>query len=120
MTFAWMFCASIGIVISRFYKPIWPSAMICGRKVWYTISVLNIDKLHPVLGIIVTFLTIVNICMGTCRPGYDSKHRPIFNWAHWCVGILDHMIAGNYIKTKSPMQVLPLIRIKNKSPISRL
>ncbi|XP_046584643.1 putative ferric-chelate reductase 1 [Haliotis rubra] len=37
MTFAWMFLASIAIVVARFYKPMWPQSRVCGRKLWFTI-----------------------------------------------------------------------------------
>ena len=88
---------------------------------------------HPILGIIVTILTVTNvssravnnnhpdlyclqntyvICTGVylnCniynihefqpimalfRPGPKDKNRPIFNWAHWAVGMAAHILGG--------------------------
>ena len=88
---------------------------------------------HPILGIIVTILTVTNvssqavnnnhpdlyclqntymICKGVylnCniynihefqpimalfRPGPKDKNRPIFNWAHWAVGMAAHILGG--------------------------
>ncbi|XP_041357894.1 putative ferric-chelate reductase 1 [Gigantopelta aegis] len=127
MTFAWLFCASIGIVVSRFYKPLWPQKRFCGRKAWYSIhrslmvllgflvtgafilifveaqgmsdiSFVDFRNMHPVIGIIVMGLTTVQILLGLFRPNSSSKNRPVFNWAHWCVGIISHILAvGNII-----------------------
>ena len=90
---------------------------------------------HPILGIIVTILTVTNvssravtcnnnhpdlyclqntymICTGVylnCniynihefqpimalfRPRPKDKNRPIFNWAHWAVGMAAHILGG--------------------------
>ncbi|XP_052088311.1 putative ferric-chelate reductase 1 homolog [Mytilus californianus] len=48
---------------------------------------------HPVLGIIVTILCILNPIMSFFRPGPNDKTRPIFNWAHWGVGMLAQILA---------------------------
>ncbi|XP_041357679.1 putative ferric-chelate reductase 1 [Gigantopelta aegis] len=122
MTFAWMFCASIGIIVSRFYKPLWPHKRHCGRKVWFMIhrslmlilgllvtgafvviflevrgiseiSFVDFHNIHPVLGIIVMALTIVQIFLGLFRPASASKNRPMFNWSHWGIGIILHMLS---------------------------
>lgn len=47
---------------------------------------------HPVLGIIVTILTVANPIMALFRPGPNDKNRPIFNWAHWAVGMAAHIL----------------------------
>ncbi|XP_021363148.1 putative ferric-chelate reductase 1 [Mizuhopecten yessoensis] len=48
---------------------------------------------HPPLGIIVTILAIVNPIMSIFRPGPKDEKRPIFNWAHWSVGMLAHILS---------------------------
>ncbi|CAC5367225.1 unnamed protein product [Mytilus coruscus] len=48
---------------------------------------------HPVLGIIVTILCILNPIMSLFRPGPTDKNRPIFNWAHWGVGMVAQILA---------------------------
>ncbi|KAJ8315683.1 hypothetical protein KUTeg_007833 [Tegillarca granosa] len=45
-------------------------------------------KAHPVLGIIVTILVIVNPIMAIFRPNPDHEKRPIFNWSHRLVGTI--------------------------------
>ena len=32
--------------------------------------------------------------MAVFRPHPGDKHRPIFNWAHWGVGVILHLLAG--------------------------
>ncbi|KAK6990912.1 ferric-chelate reductase 1 [Biomphalaria glabrata] len=120
MLFAWLFCASIGTVMARFYKPLWPKTKICGRKVWYTvhrlcmliagiltiiafvlifyevqglseISILRLKKLHPVVGIATTCLVILQVLMGLFRPSSTSVNRPVFNYGHWLLGIVTHV-----------------------------
>ncbi|XP_060600501.1 ferric-chelate reductase 1-like isoform X4 [Ruditapes philippinarum] len=49
---------------------------------------------HPVLGIIVTVLCVANPVMALFRPGPDSNKRPIFNWAHWGVGMTAYILSA--------------------------
>ncbi|KAL4235511.1 DOMON domain-containing protein frrs1L [Mactra antiquata] len=49
---------------------------------------------HPVLGIIVTLLCLANPIMALFRPGGDHKRRPIFNWAHWGVGMSAYILSA--------------------------
>ncbi|KAJ8314812.1 hypothetical protein KUTeg_006962 [Tegillarca granosa] len=89
MLVAWMLFASIGIVTARYFKDMWPNSKLCGVKVWFTINPrdgLQFAKTHPILGIIVTGLTLINPIMALFRPDPDGKRRPIFNGLHWLVG----------------------------------
>lgn len=124
MMFAWMFCASIGIVLARFYKPMWPSTTICKEKVWFTFHRLcmvlaflfcsaafvmifveekewsalpghsNFQKAHPYIGVIIMFFVILNPVMALFRPHPDEKNRYLFNWAHWLVGTSAHILSA--------------------------
>ncbi|XP_025109631.1 putative ferric-chelate reductase 1 [Pomacea canaliculata] len=122
MMVAWIFAASVGIVMARYFKPMWPDNKLFGQKVWFQvhrgsmvlvqlctviafiiifveageyseISGEDYKKAHPVLGIIVTALCIINPVMALfrCHPG--TKNRPIFNWAHWIVGFTAYTLA---------------------------
>ncbi|KAK3603380.1 hypothetical protein CHS0354_025992 [Potamilus streckersoni] len=51
-------------------------------------------KYHPYLGIAVTSLTTLNPIMAFFRPHPGEKYRPMFNWAHWFVGISAHILAA--------------------------
>ena len=35
---AWVACASIGIMMARYYKEVWPNSTLCSQKVWFTVS----------------------------------------------------------------------------------
>ncbi|XP_056017910.1 putative ferric-chelate reductase 1 isoform X2 [Ostrea edulis] len=50
-------------------------------------------KSHPILGIIVTILVVINPVMALFRPGPKDKNRPIFNWGHWAVGMAAHILS---------------------------
>ena len=38
MIYAWIFAASIGIVVARYYKRMWPNDKHCREKVWFTVG----------------------------------------------------------------------------------
>ncbi|XP_052239128.1 ferric-chelate reductase 1-like isoform X2 [Dreissena polymorpha] len=50
-------------------------------------------KAHPILGIIVTALTVLNPLMALIRPAPDGEYRFLFNWAHFLVGTSAHILA---------------------------
>ncbi|KAK3592565.1 hypothetical protein CHS0354_000894 [Potamilus streckersoni] len=123
MIVAWIFLASIGTVMARFYKPVWPDSRIFGEKVWFQIHracmvlVLflvsasfviifiesdgysetalwtDFQKAHPVLGIIIMALTVINPVMALFRPHPDAPRRKIFNIAHFGVGTVAFILA---------------------------
>ena len=47
---------------------------------------------HPILGIIVTALVLINPTMALFRPHPGTAHRPIFNWAHFLVGTVARIL----------------------------
>ncbi|XP_072024044.1 putative ferric-chelate reductase 1 isoform X2 [Amphiura filiformis] len=122
MVIAWVGFASVGIVMARFFKPMWPDTKICGVAVWFalhrtfmvmtflcTVAAFIIifihtgyyftpDEglprfLHALFGTIVTFCVILNPVMALFRPHPGEPRRPIFNWAHWFVGTGGHTLA---------------------------
>lgn len=124
MVIAWVFCASMGIVLARHYKPMWPNSQMLGEKVWFTLHRVfmvtalltcvaafilifvdvrewselaghsNWQKAHPYLGVIVTFCVVLNPIMALFRPHPDHPRRYIFSWAHWGVGTLAQVLSG--------------------------
>ena len=40
MIYAWIFAASIGIVVARYYKRMWPNDKHCREKVSFTVGTL--------------------------------------------------------------------------------
>ncbi|XP_071800411.1 uncharacterized protein [Asterias amurensis] len=121
MVIGWLGFASIGIVLARFFKPMWPDSKLFGTKIWFTFHrmcmitcvlcfctafvlifvavggfVQTVDTtvvVHAILGIVVTLLGIINPIMAIFRPHPGTPNRPIFNWAHWAVGTSAHSIA---------------------------
>lgn len=123
MISAWILCASIGVVVARYYKPVWLEEKLLGEKVWFTIhraimvfavlfciagfTIIFVDrgtfkevesdsdfkKAHPFLGLIIMCLAVIQPVMAVLRPHPGDKNRAIFNWAHWGVGILAHLLA---------------------------
>ncbi|XP_060069635.1 putative ferric-chelate reductase 1 [Ylistrum balloti] len=51
-------------------------------------------RYHPILGIIVTTLAVINPIMALFRCAPDHEKRPIFNFAHRLCGISAHIIAA--------------------------
>ncbi|KAL3878437.1 hypothetical protein ACJMK2_030787 [Sinanodonta woodiana] len=122
MIVGWILFASIGIVLPRFYKPVWPDSKLCGEKVWFQlhrvcmvlvlllvavsfiiifihvkgyreIGETRFQMSHPILGIIVMALTIINPVMALFRPHPGAPKRIVFNYAHWGVGTSSHILS---------------------------
>uniref|UniRef100_A0A2C9KZ33 Ferric-chelate reductase 1 n=1 Tax=Biomphalaria glabrata TaxID=6526 RepID=A0A2C9KZ33_BIOGL len=122
MVVAWVFFASIGLVVARYYKPVLSGTM-CSQKIWFQVhrfsmvlvlcvtaiafiiifvkedgewSDLEGDETylqgHPIMGVMVMILTILNPVMALFRPHPGTPKRPIFNWAHFLVGIAAHIL----------------------------
>ncbi|XP_033636615.1 putative ferric-chelate reductase 1 isoform X4 [Asterias rubens] len=121
MVIGWIGFASIGIILARFFKPMWPDSKLFGTKIWFTFhrmcmiscvlcfctafvlifvavggfvqTVNTTVVVHAILGIVVTLLGITNPIMAIFRPHPGTPNRPIFNRAHWAVGTSAHSIA---------------------------
>ncbi|CAL4140771.1 unnamed protein product, partial [Meganyctiphanes norvegica] len=110
---AWVFAASIGILLARYFKQTWLRSSCCkidqwfhwhrlfmgltwlltmagfGFIVWYLQGISEIppgDNPHVVLGFISTGLCFIQPFMALCRCSPGNRRRPIFNWLHWFVG----------------------------------
>ncbi|KAL8591594.1 hypothetical protein ACOMHN_030480 [Nucella lapillus] len=86
MTVAWIMFASIGVLVARFYKPAWHTQTVCDVQLWFAIDGPNYEKAHPILGVIVTVLTVLNPIMAMFRCHPSHEYRPLFNWLHFFVG----------------------------------
>ena len=38
MLIAWMMCASTALLLSKYYKRMWPNDKLCGTDVWFAVS----------------------------------------------------------------------------------
>ncbi|KAL3869822.1 hypothetical protein ACJMK2_042455 [Sinanodonta woodiana] len=123
MVFAWVFAASIGIVMARYYKLEWPGKTLCKEKVWFQLHrglmvtafacvvaafiIIFIDvmgwsylegstmfqRAHPILGVIVTALAVINPILALLRPHRGTRIREIFSWSHWFIGTVAHILS---------------------------
>lgn len=55
MVIAWVFCASVGLILARYYKPMFADSKACGQKVWFSY--------HRALMLTAMFLTIIGFIL---------------------------------------------------------
>ncbi|XP_053325606.1 putative ferric-chelate reductase 1 [Spea bombifrons] len=117
MFVAWMTTVSIGVVVARFFKPIWPNSSLFGKQVWFQVHrILMVTTVvltsvafvlpflyrghwskragyHPYLGCTVMALAILQPVMAVFRPPPHAPRRYIFNWTHWGTGTIARILA---------------------------
>nr|XP_014346259.1 PREDICTED: putative ferric-chelate reductase 1 isoform X2 [Latimeria chalumnae] len=117
MFIAWMTTVSIGVLVARFFKPIWPDTVLFGEKIWFQVhrTLMMFTVLltctafvlpfiyrggwskhagaHPFLGCTVMILTVLQPIMAVFRPLPQNPRRIIFNRAHWGTGTVARIIA---------------------------
>ncbi|CAG5120623.1 unnamed protein product, partial [Candidula unifasciata] len=121
MILAWIFFASIGLLLTKYYKPMWPESRMFDQKYWFlghfncmaTMFIITIiaiilifveaggysqapdlpQKAHPILGIIIFICIIINPILALIRPSEENKCRPVFNWFHWAFGTIANVLA---------------------------
>ncbi|XP_072824247.1 ferric-chelate reductase 1 isoform X2 [Vicugna pacos] len=116
MFVAWMTTVSIGVLIARFFKPVWSKALF-GDAAWFqvhrilmlTTSALTFIAFllpfiyrrgwnwhagyHPYLGCIVMVLAVLQLLLAASRPPLHDPRRQMFNWTHWSMGTAARIIA---------------------------
>ncbi|XP_070562935.1 putative ferric-chelate reductase 1 [Ptychodera flava] len=123
MIFGWIGCASIAIILAKYFKIMWPNSKLCGEKVWFAMHrffmIINVlcfvagfvvifvfvggfvhyrlmtqpVFIHAACGISATALGITNPLLAVFRPHPGTKNRPYFNWAHWAIGTSAYILA---------------------------
>ena len=115
MIFAWLACASSGMLMARYYKQTWKSVKPLGKDFWFrchqgfmglafllTLAAFFIilaslkvvpfnpkalaKNPHAIVGIICILLTVIQPIMAYFRPHPGTNNRWIFNRIHWFVG----------------------------------
>ncbi|PNF24839.1 putative ferric-chelate reductase 1 [Cryptotermes secundus] len=130
---AWIGAAGIGILLARYFKQTWVGNQLCGKDQWFawhrmfmlltwglTIAAFVLiflelkdwsaeDNPHAILGCATTVLAFVQPIGAAFRPHPDSRRRPIFNWLHWLVGNVAHIlgIVTIFFATKLTKAELP-------------
>ncbi|KAL7887745.1 hypothetical protein AOLI_G00054660 [Acnodon oligacanthus] len=104
MLIAWMTTGSIGMLIARYLKKAAKGTKFCGKDFWFGahvfLMILSVAATiiafilvfsyaqdwsggaHPVLGVIVMILSLVQPIAAMFRCGPQDERRYIFNWAH--------------------------------------
>ncbi|XP_077308977.1 putative ferric-chelate reductase 1 [Lithobates pipiens] len=132
MFLAWMTTVSIGVLVARFFKPIWPTSTLCGVKIWFQVHRIlmvttvmltavafilpflyrrkwsNRAGYHPYLGCVVMALAVLQPVMAIFRPPPHSPRRSLFNWTHWGGGTAARIIAVAAIFLGMNLQALDL------------
>ncbi|CAH1773712.1 unnamed protein product [Owenia fusiformis] len=134
MIIAWVLCAGVSIIFARSFKNLGDDKMYCGAKLWFqlhrilavlafllTVGAFVIifvykkefvkdgrTQIHAGLGIAVQTLVLLQVVMGTLRPGPDSKFRPAFNTVHSINGGLCWALAAStMINAFTNISILP-------------
>ncbi|KAG8132648.1 hypothetical protein E2320_010488 [Naja naja] len=105
MFIGWITTVSIGVIIARFFKPVWPNTLLFGEEIWF--------QIHRSLMIITILLTSISFVLpfiyrggwnkhcdgsGTFSASYGSVQTPststkIFSWLHWSAGTTARILA---------------------------
>lgn len=81
MVLAWVFCASIGLILARYYKVMWVEEKACGQKVWFSY--------HRALMLSAMFLTIIGfILILIDKDGNFVTEEKLPNKAHPIIGLI--------------------------------
>lgn len=116
MVFAWIFFASTGILISRYFKTSWANSLVCGEAAWFaghrfllsTTTILTIlgflfilvacqgiwvaptdeikHYIHSITGVIVISFAFFQPFIALFRCKPNSKFRFIYNYIHGFIG----------------------------------
>ncbi|XP_073228164.1 putative ferric-chelate reductase 1 [Porites lutea] len=115
MVIAWIGFASIGIFMARFTRVAFGDKELLGTKVWFTfhrilmistvlVTIVGIILIfvyaghwmpgaHPITGIIVLVLSVIQPIAAAFRPHPEDDNRYLFNWAHRAGGIFALILA---------------------------
>ncbi|KAK3089760.1 hypothetical protein FSP39_006280, partial [Pinctada imbricata] len=92
MILGWCFFGTIGLLLTKYYKPMWPNKRFYGQRYWFLANHLPYEA-HPILGIIILCCVIINPIIALLRPPDDHSCRPCVNWIHWAFGTIAWCLA---------------------------
>uniref|UniRef100_A0A8D0FP70 Ferric chelate reductase 1 n=1 Tax=Strix occidentalis caurina TaxID=311401 RepID=A0A8D0FP70_STROC len=101
MFVAWITAVSIGVIVARFFKPVWSHSFLFGKEMWFQVGKISPylqlcflqAGFHPYLGCTVMALTIFQPLMAGFRPSRHAPRRQLFNWFHWSAGTTARILA---------------------------
>ncbi len=118
MILAWVLFSTIGTLIARYCKSLAVDTQCIGAAVWFRLHQtcmcctllltlggfviiliqlkghFSTTDIHPILGLIVVCLVILNPMVAFLRPAPDHPWRPIFYWTHAGIAFFAQIIAG--------------------------
>ncbi|NWU93283.1 FRRS1 reductase, partial [Upupa epops] len=117
MFVVWITTVSIGVIVARFFKPVWSHSFLFGKEMWFqvhrmlmliAVMLTSISfalpfmyrggwsqeaGFHPYLGSTVMALTIFQVFVAGFRPSHHAPRRQLFNWFHWSTGTTARILA---------------------------
>jgi len=119
MIVAWIFAASLGIMISRYFKQTWTDKKMFGLDQWFiwhrtlmilvwalsiialVLIVVDVDGItptiftnpHAIMGFVTVGLAFLQPFLALLRCNPMHPHRWIFNWLHWFIGNFAQILA---------------------------
>ncbi|GFR58725.1 ferric-chelate reductase 1 [Elysia marginata] len=121
MIIAWVFFASVALIMSKYYTTMWPNKRTYNQRYWFIVhfncmalmfifSIIGIIlifieaggytkapdlplKAHPILGIIILICIIIIPIMAVLRPADDNKCRPVYNWFYWVFWTIAYVLS---------------------------
>lgn len=121
MIIAWVFFASVALIMSKYYTTMWPNKRSYNQRYWFIVhfncmalmfifSIIGIIlifieaggytkapdlplKAHPILGIIILICIIIIPIMAVLQPAEDNKCRPVYNWFYWVFWTIAYVLS---------------------------
>ncbi|KAK3777706.1 hypothetical protein RRG08_021816 [Elysia crispata] len=121
MIIAWVFFASVALIMSKYYTTMWPNKRAYSQRYWFIVhfncmalmfifSIIGIIlifieaggytkaphlplKAHPILGIIILICILIIPIMAVLRPSDDNKCRPVYNWFYWVFWTIAYVLS---------------------------
>jgi len=120
MIIAWLLCASTGMFTARYYKQTHTDFNPFNKAFWFMLHITcmfttvflticgiififievggysevkeGAGKAHPILGLILLGLAVMQVTIAFFRPHPGTSMRPLFNWVHWSIGNSAHIV----------------------------
>ena len=94
MIFAWIFLASLGMLVARYYKFVFPYIEMFDKRIWFIIH-----QSIMILVVVITFISVIVIFT-------DKKWR----WTHINAALVEtwHSIFGIFLIATAAFQVIKI------------
>ncbi|GFO18088.1 ferric-chelate reductase 1 [Plakobranchus ocellatus] len=121
MILAWIFFASVALIMSKYYTTMWPNKRAYNQRYWFIVhfncmalmfilSIIGIiiifieadgyseapdlpQRAHPILGIIILVCIIIIPILAVLRPSEEHKCRPVYNWFYWVFWTIAYVLS---------------------------